>query len=48
MKFKITTVLLFLITNIYAQKLEKDKEDYEYEIRHKSQPCFLFFQKFNL
>ena len=40
MKFKITIVLLFLITNIYAQKLEKDKEDYEYEIRHKSQPWF--------
>ena len=40
MKFKITTLLLFLITNIYAQKLEKEKEDYEYEIRNKSQPWF--------
>jgi len=40
MKFKIATILLLLIANIYAQKSEKGNEDFEYEIKHKSQPWF--------
>ena len=37
MKFIITTILLLLVTSVHAQE---SKEDFNYELKHKSEPWF--------
>ena len=40
MKFNITTVLLLLVINVFAQENKKSKESFSYELKHKSQSWF--------
>ena len=40
MKLKITLILLIFISSIYAQKHKKSKEDFNYELKHKSESWF--------